>query len=68
MVLTNAQGKQCTSEHMKWALDTGAVEADGNVTLTEDGTRVTGQRLRGNTKLQKGRISGRSRVVMTGPP
>jgi hypothetical protein len=68
VVLTNAQGKQCTSDSMKWALDTGAVEADGNVVLTEEGTRVTGQRLRGNTKLQKGRLSGRSRVVMTGSP
>lgn len=64
VTLTNPQGSRLTSNTMKWMLDTGKVEADGNVTLTEEGTTVTGQRLRADIKLKRGRLSGRPRVVM----
>ena len=64
VVLTNAQGSRLSANTMKWMLETGKVEADGNVTLTEEGTTVTGQRLRADIKLKRGRLSGRPRVVM----
>lgn len=67
--LVNSDGGQLTADSMNWTLDSGKVEADGNVTLLQDGTTVTGQRLRADIKLQKGRLSGRTRVVMKkGPP
>lgn len=64
VTLVNAQGSQLTSNTMRWNLATGKLEADGNVTLTEEGTTVTGQRLRADVRLKQGRLSGRTRVVM----
>jgi lipopolysaccharide assembly outer membrane protein LptD (OstA) len=66
VTLTNAKGSQVTADRLNWTMRDGKVEADGNVTLTEEGTRVTGQRLRADIKLKRGRLSGRTRVVMTG--
>lgn len=68
VTLVNSKGSQVTADRLKWTMPTGAVEAHGNVTLTEEGTRVSGQRLRANLDLKRGRLSGRTRVVMTRSP
>jgi hypothetical protein len=65
VILTNTDGGRLTTNSLKWTIPTGKVEADGNVVLTDEGTRVTGQRLRADTKLKRGRLSGATRVVMT---
>jgi lipopolysaccharide export system protein LptA len=57
-------GRQLRAERIRWEMETGRLEADGNVELVGDGARVTGQRLRADTKLQRGRVSGGTRVVL----
>ena len=62
---------QIVGEELCEALDLRAGQSvldvaagNGNVTLAEEGTTVTGQRLRADIKLKRGRLSGRTRVVM----
>ena len=60
----NESGQQMTADHMRWQLDTGQLLADGNVMVQEEGTRISGPKLNGNTKLRKGRFTGRTQVRM----
>jgi hypothetical protein len=60
----NPEGQQLRANHMRWNLKTGNLEAQGNVTITEEGTRVTGQRLSSNTKLKRGRLTGGTQMRM----
>ena len=59
----NPDGQQLTSDHLRWFMKTNQLEADGNVVVIDPGTRISGDKLRGDTKLQKGRFTGRTRVV-----
>ncbi len=60
----NEEGQQMTADRMRWHLDIGKLEANGNVVVTEEGTRISGPHLNGNTKLRRGRFTGRTRVWM----
>jgi predicted small lipoprotein YifL len=58
----NAQGQQLTANHVRWNLKTEKLEANGNVVVSEEGTRVSGQRLLSDTRLKRGRLIGGTRV------
>jgi lipopolysaccharide export system protein LptA len=60
----NREGQQLRGDRVRWFLDTEKLEATGNVVMTDEGVRITGQRLAADTRLQKGRLSGGTRVVM----
>ncbi|MFN3650234.1 MAG: hypothetical protein ACK47B_11700 [Armatimonadota bacterium] len=64
----NPQGQQLTSRRAKWWLDTGILHADGDVVILDQQTRVTGEHLRSNTRLKRGKISGGTRVHMARAP
>jgi hypothetical protein len=57
----NAAGQQLKGDVMRWQLRSGKLEADGHVVLTDTGIEVTGDRLRADTRLKKGRLTGSSR-------
>jgi lipopolysaccharide export system protein LptA len=59
----NADGKQLLANNVRWHMDSGKLEADGNVRILDEGTQVTGHRLRANTQLKRGRLSGARLVV-----
>jgi len=60
----NQEGQQLTAQHVKWRLESGKLEANGNVVIidTNANTRITGQRLAADTRLKKGRLSGGARI------
>jgi hypothetical protein len=60
----NEEGQQMTADHLRWNLDSGKTLAEGNVVVTEEGTRISGPKLDADTKLRKGRFTGRTRVWM----
>lgn len=64
----NPDGQQLTSDRARWWMDSGKLEADGNVVVTDESTRVTGRHLRSNTKLKKGRLTGGTRAVIKKTP
>lgn len=59
----NPGGQRLTSQKLSWHLDRGSLTASGGVELLDDGTRVTGNNLVANTKLQRGRLTGNTRLV-----
>jgi hypothetical protein len=58
----NPEGKRLQANHVRWHRESGRLEANGNVLVADKDTEVTGQRLQADTKLQKGRFSGNTRV------
>jgi lipopolysaccharide export system protein LptA len=58
----NPGGQQLSANHVKWFRNTRKLEAEGNVVVTEPGTRITGHRLVADTRLKKGKFSGGTRV------
>lgn len=64
----NPDGQQLTANRMRWHMDTSVLEANGNVRVQDNETVVTGERLVSNTKLQRGKMTGGTRVVMQREP
>jgi len=64
----NPEGQQLTADHVRWRMDTGKLEADGNVVILDAGTRITGERLKADTKLKKGRLTGGTRIQLKKTP
>lgn len=64
----NPDGDQLTADHMRWHMQTGKLEADGHVVMTQEGVRVTGRRLNADTKMKRGKVSGATRTVLTRIP
>jgi len=60
----NPAGQQLTADHMRWHMQTGQVQAHGNVVVTDEDTRVAGQHLDADTKLKRGRMTGATRTVL----
>jgi lipopolysaccharide export system protein LptA len=60
----NPEGQQLTANHVRWHLDSGKLEANGNVVVLGEGARATGQRLTADTRLQRGRLTGGTRLVL----
>ncbi len=67
-VARKPDGQTLTAQHVRWNLKTGELEANGNVVVSRPGTRITAERLKGNTQLNKGRVSGRVRVQLDKAP
>ncbi len=61
----NAEGQQLTGRNLRWNMDSSRLEAQGDVAVTQEGTRVTGQKLVSDTKLRRGRMTGRTRTQLT---
>lgn len=59
---TNPEGKRLKANHVRWFRSSGKLEANGNVVVADKDTEVSGQRLSADTRLQKGRFSGNTRV------
>jgi len=64
----NPEGQQMTADKVRWFMRSGKLEADGRVVLIQEGARVTGQRLRADTRLKQGRMSGGARVQLKQVP
>jgi lipopolysaccharide export system protein LptA len=58
----NPEGKRLKADHIRWFRGTGKLEANGNVLVADKDTEVTGQRLTADTRLKKGRFTGKTRV------
>lgn len=58
----NQGGQQLKADRMRWHRDTGRLEADGNVMITENGTWVTGDSLVSDTKLKRGKLKGKVQI------
>jgi hypothetical protein len=54
-------GTQVKGDRVRWNIHSGDLEAVGNVSLTNPTSRLTGERLKANTELKKGRFLGRTR-------
>lgn len=61
----NEEGQRLKADTIDWNMERGDLVATGNVELSEPGTTITGARLTANTRLQKGRLSGNTRLVTT---
>jgi hypothetical protein len=59
---TSAEGKRLKANHVRWFRESGKLEANGNVVVSDQSTEVSGQRLSADTRLNKGRFSGNTRV------
>lgn len=59
----NPDGQQLKADHVRLFRDTGKLEANGHVVVTDGNTVVSGQRLQADTRLKKGRFSGSTRVM-----
>jgi hypothetical protein len=64
----NAGGQQLKADRVHWHLPTGKLEADGHVQILDAGMEVSGQRLKADTKLRRGRLSGGTRVHLKRMP
>jgi hypothetical protein len=64
----NPQGQQLTANRMRWHMETGVLEANGNVRVQDNDTVVTGNRLVSNTTLKRGKMTGGTQVVMRREP
>jgi len=62
----NPEGKRLQANHVRWFRDSGKLEANGDVMVADKDTEVSGQRLTANTKLKKGRFTGKTRVRARG--
>ncbi len=60
----NKEGQSMRGDRVRWNLKTNILDAEGHVVVDDPGTRVTGQRLHSDTKLQRGRVWGQTRTVM----
>lgn len=56
----NAEGQELTARTMRWHLDTGRLDAEGSVVVRDAGRVLTGDRLRADTRLERGRLTGHS--------
>jgi hypothetical protein len=60
----NPSGQQLKADRMRWHMDSSRLEADGNVEVIDEGTRITGDHLAADTKLKKGLVTGNTRIHM----
>lgn len=63
-VARNPEGRQLKADRLQWNLKSTKLEADGRVQVLDAGTKVSGAKLRGNTRLKQGRFTGGTRVEM----
>lgn len=63
----NPLGQQVEADRIVWQRETGKLDANGNVVLTDEDTVITGRRLLADTRLKRGRITGGAKVVTKKP-
>lgn len=60
----NSQGEKMQAGHLVWKRDTGQLTASRGVVLQLTRATITGPSMTANTRLQKGRFKGRTRMVL----
>ncbi len=63
----NPLGQQVEADRIVWQRETGKLDANGHVVLTDGETVITGRRLLADTRLKRGRITGGAKVVTKKP-
>lgn len=58
----NSMGQQMQADRVVWQRESGKIEANGHVTLTDADTVITGQKLVADTRLKRGKITGGARI------
>lgn len=56
------QGHEMRARRVRWELRTARLEATGGVEVRADGTTVSGERLLADTRLKRGRFTGKTKV------
>lgn len=58
----NSEGQRLQADRVVWQRETGKLEANGHVTLTDVDTVITGQKLLADTRLKRGKMTGGARI------